>query len=98
MKFKLKGDRILLFCDKVEEKKVGRLYTPETHSEPTRIATVIDVGDEVKDYIVGDRVSISFYTGVKVYFMGKKVYGEDSHPEAHRIVREIEILSGIVEE
>lgn len=98
MKFKLHGDRLLLFFDKVEEKKVGSiLYAPDTHSEPTRIATVMDIGDQVKDYSIGDRVAVSFYTGIKVYFMGEKVYGEDSHPEAHRIVRETEILSGVIE-
>lgn len=41
MRLELYGDRILVLCDPVEEKKVGLVYVADKHSERTRLATII---------------------------------------------------------
>lgn len=80
------GDRIYLVMDEFVE-KIGSIFVSETHSERSRTGTVKAVGEDVKSLKVGDRVLISFYTGIKLHT--PETY---SHEDLHRIVREGEVL------
>ncbi len=96
MRLELYGDRILVLCDPVEEKKVGLVYIADKHSERTRLATVVSVGDTVSKYKDGDRILLSWYTGVHVHLIGEKLWGVDANEDRHRLVMESEILGKIV--
>lgn len=96
MRLELYGDRILVLCDAVEERKIGSLYVADKHSERTRLATVISVGDTVSKYRAGDRILLSWYTGVHVHLLGEKLWDVDADEDRHRLVMESEILGKIV--
>lgn len=85
--------RIYVQLEPVEEKKVGSLYVPDNHSERSRIGRVIATGDEVTRYVPGDRIFMSFYSGVVTEFPQYGMLGD-----VHRIVREEEILGKLAEE
>lgn len=83
------GDRLYVVMDDFTQ-KIGSLIVPETHSERSRIGTVASVGDDVRNLKPGDRILISFYTGIKLHL--PEFY---SHEDLHRIVREGEVLAKI---
>ena len=92
MNLTLFGNRLLLLCDAVEERKIGSVYVAEKHSERSRPATVVAVGNEAKHYAVGDRVLISWYTGVHLHLVGESLFDVPVDEDRHRIVRDEEIL------
>ena len=97
MKIKPVGDNIYIKLDKFKDEiktESGVIITlPNKHSERTRRATVIDVGDEVKNYKKNDRVLIHYLMGSTLHLTG--VFGED---ERHRVIIESEILARIEDE
>lgn len=98
MRLELYGDRILVLCDPVEEKKVGLVYVADKHSERTRLATIISVGDTVTKYKPGDRVLLSWYTGVHIHLIGEKLWDIEADEDRHRMVMEGEILGKLVDD
>lgn len=86
------GDRLLLLCDAMAE-KVGSIIMPKQHSERSRTATVVATGDRVVNYMVGDRVLLSWYTGVHIHLPGQEFFGIPVDEDRHRIVREEEVLA-----
>lgn len=96
MRLALYGPRILLRCDPVEETKVGRIIIQEKHSERTRFATIIAIGDDVKNYVPGDRVLISWYTGSHVHIIGGELFGNKNDEDLDRFVSESEILAKVI--
>lgn len=87
------GNRLYLVLDMVEERKIGSLYVPDKHSEHSRTGIVRAVGEDVKHYKPGDRVLISYYSGVVVDLPEINVLGEGQ--DVHRILREDEILAHV---
>lgn len=85
------GDRLYLILDEMKE-SVGLIKLPERHSERTRIATVSAVGEDVTHFKAGDKVLISYYTGIFIHLPDLAFRGKE---DLHRIVREDEILARI---
>jgi co-chaperonin GroES (HSP10) len=92
----LYGSRLLILCDEMAE-KVGRIFVADKHSERSRTATVVAVGDEVKNYQVGDKVLLSWYTGVHLHLIDKELFGIPVDEDKHRLVMEGEILGKLTE-
>lgn len=85
------GDRLYIILDDPKE-SVGLIQLPEKHSERSRIATVISIGEGVTHFKVGDKVLISYYTGIFVHLPDLAYRSKE---DLHRIVREDEILARI---
>ena len=97
MELEIYGSKLLIYCDEMVN-QVGRIIMPEKHSERSRTATVVLAGDNVKNFAVGDRVLISWYTGVHTHLVGKFIGGVEVDEDRHRFVREEEILAKITSE
>ena len=97
MEVKLYGDRVYAIFKPIEESKVGVIIVPDKHSERSRLATIMAIGEEVINYDVGDTILVSTYTGVRLHLVGKELFGEKVNEETHRILREEEILAKCVE-
>ena len=97
MEVTLFDDRVLLVFDGLKD-RYGKIILPNAHSERTRKATVKIVGPDVKNYAPGDRVVMSWYTGITLHLDGETLFGEDIDEERYRIVREGEILMKITAE
>jgi co-chaperonin GroES (HSP10) len=85
------GDRLYIILDDPKE-SVGLIQLPEKHSERSRIATVAAIGEGVTHFKVGDKVLISYYTGIFVHLPDLAYRSKE---DLHRIVREDEILARI---
>jgi co-chaperonin GroES (HSP10) len=85
------GDRLYIVLDEPKE-SVGTIILPERHSERSRVATVSAIGEDVKHIKVGDKVLISYYTGVFIHLPDFAFRGKE---DLHRIVREDEILARV---
>ena len=88
MRFTPLGDRVYLKLDAVEEKKIGRIYLADKHSEPVRIGTVLDVGPDVKHFKIGDKVLVSYMAGMVI---NPAVDGFMPEDDTHRVMCEGEI-------
>lgn len=96
MKLALFGPRLLIRCEAVDERKVGRVIITSNHSERTRFAEVVAIGDEVKHYAVGDKVMISWYTGSHVHILEDNLFGNKPDEDLDRFVMESEILGKVI--
>jgi co-chaperonin GroES (HSP10) len=85
------GDRIYIVVDEPKESS-GSIIIPQRHRERSRTATVSAIGEDVKHFNVGDKVLISYYTGIFIDLLGMGLEGKE---DLHRIVREDEILAKI---
>jgi len=85
------GERLYIRLDKAAD-KIKNVFLPDEHKEPSRIATVMEVGKEVTKFKVGDKVLVSFYTGVPI-----NLPQYDLDPVRDKIATQDEILS-LVEE
>jgi co-chaperonin GroES (HSP10) len=92
MKLELFGHRILILCDAVSERKIGSIILADQHSERSRTATVVTVGDKVTNYAAGDKVLLSWYTGVHLHLIGEELFGSVVDEDRHRLVMEDELL------
>jgi len=92
IRFELMGDRMYIRLDKMVD-KIKNIFVPDEHREPSRIATVMKVGPDVTKFKVGDRVLVSFYTGVPI-----NLPQYDMNPVLDKIATESEILSLVFEE
>jgi co-chaperonin GroES (HSP10) len=83
-KFKIipQGKRILLQLNPVKElsKKIikddgseGKLFIPDNHSEESRIAIILAIGDKVENYKPGDKVLVPFFVGTVMHFPGEGI-------------------------
>lgn len=86
------GDRLYIVVDEPVE-KIGELFVPQKHSERSRTATVAAIGDGVTHFKVGDKVLISYYTGIFIHLPDLAFRGKE---DLHRIVREDEILAKLL--
>ena len=91
MEIRPHGNRLYVIVDRVEERKIGNLYVPDNHSEHSRIATVVAAGEDAKHYKPGDRIVISYYTGIVIDLPELNIIGEGQ--DVHRIIREDEVLA-----
>ena len=97
-KVQLFGDRVYAVFDAIQEEKTkGGIILPDQHKERSRIATIVDVGPDVVNYKIGDRIIVSTYTGVRLHLVGEELFGTPVHEDTHRILREEEILCKLVE-
>jgi co-chaperonin GroES (HSP10) len=98
------GDRLVVVYDdfvdtmvyKKPDGKVFAMKAPETHSERTRGATIMAIGtddDALKNFKVGDRILLSWHSGVRLHLMDKIVYGRTWPEDLLRVIRTEEILT-----
>jgi co-chaperonin GroES (HSP10) len=102
---KVYGDRVVVVLDEMAEFTVykdpstGRVFkmtNADEHSERTRFATVMAVGDNPETqsrFKVGDRIIMSWHGGTRLHFLDKTVYGRMWSEDLLRIVRDEEILA-----
>ena len=97
MKFVPKSNKLVVLLDRVEEKKVGGIYLPDMHSENSRLARVLAIGPEVKEYKPGERVLVNFFAGkvLDVVTVSTLIKKQD---DTLRVVTDEEILVGVIEE
>jgi co-chaperonin GroES (HSP10) len=94
MKLKLRGNRLLVVLDKVESREIKPgLFISDKHSERTRVATIKEIGPEVKDFEVGQRVLVSWFTGTRLHLIGQELYGETVDEDRWRVIRDGEIIA-----
>ncbi len=93
MKITAHGRKLYVVLDMVEERMVGSLYVPDKHSEHTRTGIVDSAGEEVKYYKVGDKVLVSYYSGVVVDLPELNALGVGQ--DVHRVFMEDELLGHI---
>lgn len=96
MKFIPRPGRLYVVLNSVGERRVGSILLPDMHSEPTRIGTVRAAGPDVDGIAVGDRVLVSYYSGV-VITMPELRDDENEGPDIHRIFTPEEILAIVVD-
>jgi len=85
------GDNVYLEMD--EREGVSKIIaTPDAYRQRAEKGTVISIGPDVKGLKPGDRVVISFHTGIHIQLPETYV-----RPDKHRIVREFEILAKLKE-
>ena len=96
MNLTLYGSRILILCDDMAE-KVGRIFVADKHSERSRTAKVLAIGDKVENYAVGDKILLSWYTGVHLHLIDKELFGIPVDEDKHRLVMEGEILGKLTD-
>ncbi len=95
MKIQPRGHRLYAIFNPVEEHKVGRVFVPDQHSQTSRIGIVQAIGEDVEKYEIGDKILISYYSGVVVDLAA--LYAQGGGQDVHRILSEEEVL-GIIEE
>jgi len=83
------ADRLYILVDEMVDKK-GRIFLPAVHSERTRTATIMAIGDEVdsKKFKVGDSIIIAWHAGLHLHLIGEDIVGD-----LHRIISINEILA-----
>ncbi len=94
MKIQPIGHRLYVKLNTVKEcQSKGGVWLPDKHSEPSRVGTVVEIGDEVKRFVPGDTVAVSYFSGVVLHFQEIEDVGDG--PDVHRIFVEDEILAKI---
>ena len=76
MKLALFGPRILVRCEPVGERMVGRIIIQDKHSERTRFADVVAVGDDVRKQRTKwwhFRIGRVWFGGTPIYAPGDRV-------------------------
>jgi co-chaperonin GroES (HSP10) len=84
------GDRVYVELDELPKKSAGGILLPETQAAASRIGTVRQIGPEVTNLAVGDRVFVSSYTGVGLYLISQGMTDA-----THSVYRENEIVGTI---
>jgi len=87
--------RIYVILDPVAEMKIGLIHLPDKHREPSRIGTVKAIGEEVTEFNPGDRVVVSFFSGVVVE--RPEITKPGDSEDVHRVFTKDEIYAKIVE-
>lgn len=95
------GTKLLVKLDSVGEKKVGRVFVPDKHSELSRVATIMAMGESVNwhnpqeigkpqiDFEIGMRVLIHFTAGTCIDSMGDTMAVDDTA----RLIEKWEVLA-----
>ena len=96
MKIKPHGKRVYTILDMVRERQVGSIILADKHAEHTRVGTVMAVGERVEDYAPGDRVLVSYYSGVVIDTPELNIKGDGQ--DVHRMLVEDEILGHLITE
>ena len=97
MKIVPRPGRIYAVLNSVEERKTsGGIFIPDKHSEQTRIGVIRAVGSDIIDLRPGDRILVSYYTGVVVDMPEIRDMANEG-VEIHRIYTPNEILATITE-
>jgi co-chaperonin GroES (HSP10) len=78
--------------------KVVTIAIPEQHHERSRIGIVKQVGEEVTQYVPGDKVLLSVYAGVRIHLIDKEIDGEPIDEDRHRVIRQEEIVAKILDD
>lgn len=97
------GDRMVVVFDdfvdtlvfKDKEGKAFSMKAPETHSERTRAATIMAIGDDPEmrqHFKVGDRIFLSWHAGTRLHLLDKIIYGRTWPEDLLRVVRSEEVL------
>ena len=84
-------DSRLLIKLSEKDRYQGTLVIPETARQRIRVFEVLDIGDKVTKFKIGDKIVISFYTGIFIDLISTV------DPENLRIVDEEEVLAKVEE-
>lgn len=98
MKLSVFDDRLIVELDSLVVKTKFGIDLPEIHSERTRIGTIIEGGDKIAPYKVGDRILIQWHTGAHLHFIRQEINGVPASEDRHRILCAHEILARVDEE
>jgi len=66
------GDRVLVQPD-ITANKLGSIFIPEKSREKPQTGMILEVGSDVKDIKVGDKVLYGKHSGTEVTFEGEKL-------------------------
>jgi co-chaperonin GroES (HSP10) len=92
MKLVPRPGRIYAVLNSVEERKTsGGIIIPGQHSEQTRLGVIRAVGPDIIDLKPGDKILVSYYTGVVVDMPEIREMANEG-VEIHRIYTPSEIL------
>ena len=91
MRLRPKGKKILVKLDPVKERQVGSIIVADDHREQARIGTVREIGTNVTQYEVGERILINCYIGIPIDLFDMP----EADGESLRMVTEDEILAGV---
>lgn len=105
MRINVIGDRIYVVLEPmITEKEIAgpggtmmKIKLPEQHHERSRVGVIKQVGDSVTRYMVGDKVLLSTYAGVRIHLIDREIDGEAIDEDRHRIIREEEIIATILD-
>jgi co-chaperonin GroES (HSP10) len=70
---------------------------PENHHERSRVGVIQQVGDSVTNYMVGDKVLLSTYAGVRIHLIGRQIDGMDIDEDCFRVIRAEEIVAKLID-
>jgi co-chaperonin GroES (HSP10) len=87
MIFRPLGNRILVKLEPMVEKK-GLIELPNKHREQSRVGVAVAIGPDVLHIKKGDRLVLSYYTGVGLDF-----WNEEMEVTTDKIVSEEEVLA-----
>ena len=78
--------------NKVEEIKTkGGVILPDSHSEESRLGTIIALGDEVDSkFKLGDQILVAFFSGIVLHFPG-----EGMSDDTIRMITQSEIMAKV---
>lgn len=86
-------DRMLVklsSADKIGYK--GTIIIPENARQRVRVFEVVDKGSKVDQFEIGDKILISFYTGIYIDLI------HEVEPENLRIVTQDEVIAKVIED
>jgi co-chaperonin GroES (HSP10) len=92
VKIKPFGSRVFVELQAIEQRKVGSIIIPDKHSEPSRVGVILEIGPEVKNVKVGDKIVISYHAGTGIDFIGSGY-----HYDQHRFLEESDLLGSYEE-
>lgn len=105
MRIQVNEDRIFVILEpmvttRTVTNKFGEsieIALPENHHERSRVGVVQQVGDKVTKYMVGDRVLLSTYAGVRIHLIDREIDGQPIDEDRYRIIRQEEIIATILD-
>jgi len=106
VRIRVNKDRIFVILEPmVTTKKVTNKFgedveieLPENHHERSRIGVIQQVGEDVTDYKVGDKVLLSVYAGVRIHLIGREIDGKPIDEDCYRIIRAEEIIATLLDD
>jgi co-chaperonin GroES (HSP10) len=105
MRISVSDDRIFVILEPMVKTKTItdksgntiEISLPENHHERSRVGVIQQVGDSVTKYMVGDKVLLSTYAGVRIHLIGRQIDGMDIDEDCFRVIRAEEIIAKLLD-